>query len=58
VSIWDTLLLGVMLYLALAAWVRVWEEDRWRASFTAFELRLPVEVDAEQAGRWIVPSPG
>jgi hypothetical protein len=53
VSIWDTLLLGVMLYLALAAWVRVWEEDRWRASFTAFELRLPVEVDAEQAGRWI-----
>ncbi|MGH3772708.1 MAG: type IV secretory system conjugative DNA transfer family protein [Pseudonocardiaceae bacterium] len=52
-SIWDKLLLGVMVYLAVAAWVRVWEEHRWRASLTAFGLRLPVDVDAEQAGRWI-----
>ncbi|MGH3708414.1 MAG: type IV secretory system conjugative DNA transfer family protein [Pseudonocardiaceae bacterium] len=52
-SIWEKLLLGVMVYLAVAAWVRVWEEHRWRTSLTVLEVRLPVDVDAEQAGRWI-----
>ncbi|MGH3707896.1 MAG: type IV secretory system conjugative DNA transfer family protein [Pseudonocardiaceae bacterium] len=52
-SIWEKLLVGVVVYLVLAVWVRVWEEYRWRASFTTFGLRLPAEVDAEQAGRWI-----
>lgn len=52
-SIWDTLRLGVMIYLALAAGVRVWEEHRWQVSLTALGLRLPTEVDTEQAGRWV-----
>lgn len=45
--------LGVMIYLAVAGWVRVAEEQRWRASSTALSLRLPTEVDAQLTGRWI-----
>jgi hypothetical protein len=53
VSTGEKIGLGLMVYLAVAAWVRVADEQRWRESFTAFDLRLPLDVDAEQAGRWI-----
>lgn len=45
--------LAVMVYLVVAGWVRAGEEQRWRGSFQAYNLRFPAEVDAEQAGRWI-----
>jgi hypothetical protein len=53
VSTGEKIGLSLMIYLAVAAWVRVADEQRWRTSFRAFGLRLPLDVDAEQAGRWI-----
>lgn len=50
---WEKIGLGLMIYLAVAGWVRVREEENWRESFKAFSLRFPVDVDAEQAGRWV-----
>ncbi|MGH3937413.1 MAG: type IV secretory system conjugative DNA transfer family protein [Pseudonocardiaceae bacterium] len=52
-SIWEKIGLVLMIYLAVAGGVRIWDETRWRGSLTAFSVWLPVEVDAEQAGRWI-----
>lgn len=55
-TVWEKIGLGVMIYLTVATWVRVGEEDRWRESFRAYGLRFPAGdagVDAEQAGRWI-----
>jgi hypothetical protein len=53
VTVWEELGLTVMIYLMVASWVRVGEENQWRKSFTAFSLRFPAEINAEQAGRWI-----
>jgi hypothetical protein len=56
VTVWEKIGLGVMIYLTVATWVRVGEEDRWRESFRAYGLRFPAGdagVDAELAGRWI-----
>lgn len=50
---WEKISLGIMVYLAVAGWVRVGEEDRWRESCRAYGVRFPPDVDAEQAGRWI-----
>ncbi|MBV9011205.1 MAG: type IV secretion system DNA-binding domain-containing protein [Pseudonocardiales bacterium] len=52
-SIWENILLAIMIYLAVASLVRIEEEHRWRTSLTAFRLQLPADVDTEQAGRWI-----
>ena len=52
-TIWENIGLTVMIYLTVAAWVRVGEETRWRESLRALSLRFPPEVDAERAGRWI-----
>ena len=50
---WEKIGLGLMIYLAVAGGVRVRETKNWRKSFRAFSLRFPVDVDAEQAGRWV-----
>lgn len=52
-SMWEKIGLALMIYLGVAGWVRVREEHGWRGSFKAFRLRLPVDVDTEQAGGWI-----
>src|SRR5262249_502812 len=53
VSTIEKFLLLVMIYLAVAGYVRVRDEHRWRESLVAFRLRLSHDVDVEQVGRWI-----
>lgn len=52
-TVWEKIVLGPVIYLVVATGVRVVDERRWRSSLTAWSLRLPVDVDAAQAGRWI-----
>lgn len=52
-STWEKIGLVVMMYLVVAGWVRLRQEQRWRASLRVYSLRLPTDVDAQQAGRWI-----
>jgi DNA polymerase III delta prime subunit len=53
VTTWEKIGLAAVIYLAVASWVRVRDEERWWASLRAYRLRFPADVDAEQAGRWI-----
>ncbi len=52
-TVWEKTGLAVVIYLVVAGWVRVGDEQGWRGSLRAFGLRFPAEVDAEQAGRWV-----
>ena len=52
-TVWENIGFAALIYLAAATWVRVRDEERWWASRQAYSLRLPTDVDAEQAGRWI-----
>lgn len=52
-TVWEKIRLAMLIYCAVASWVRVYQEQRWRGSLRAFRVCLPDEIDAEQAGRWI-----